>query len=248
MNKLIRLGIKNISYHLIWVMTLLEAITVTILAILSHYRHGDQQLKSIWNGFLVAFIGTYLTMLILNKYIEKLNFRLNDDLVLKVAPVTVLSFWSGLLLAILFYIQELIVHLNLTTKFVINLMLAGFISTALSSIIVYYIYKIITMIFYPLRIIVHTQHSTFEFIGLAITSLAILVGLYELIALPIINIWQSFPLFLQIPAGFLTGALGGSIGSIAVILLYRLAPEKFKIFFLFSKKTSFSITNDADAS
>lgn len=235
MNTNIKLEIKGISYHLIWIMILLESITVSILATFSHHLNTNQQLKSIWNGFFIAFIGTYITIFTLNYCMKKLNIKLNDEVILAIVPIILVSFWSGLLLGILFYIQELVIHLHLTPLPAINLMLAGFISTAISSFVVYWIYYLVTKRFNHLRIMVITVDARYSLISLSIYLIALLVGIYELIALPIINTWKLFPYYLQIPAGAITGVIGGGIGTVVVILLYQLIRKKYSIFFLFSK-------------
>lgn len=233
---LIKLRAQQISNHIIWVMVLLEAITVTLLATFSHYLPSGQQLKSPLNGFIIAFIGAYITLLILNRFIRRLKIEIDGNPIILVSPVLLIAFWSGLLLSALFIIQEYITHAHLTTSTIVNLMIAGFISAALSTLLTYWVYIITTKLWPTLRINIISINTTYSLDSLSIYLVALLVGLYELIALPIINLWQWFPPHLQIPASTFTGAVGGGVGMVVVVFLYRLIRNKFNVYFLFYKK------------
>ena len=81
-------------------------------------------------GVSIGFIGTSIICLLLNCIgFRKVKVHLNNAVIVRVAHPFVIGLWGGLLLALIFWIQQCIGRL-LVFPLIVNLMLFGFVSAA----------------------------------------------------------------------------------------------------------------------
>ena len=209
------------TYHLIWIMTLLEALTVPLLVIFTQHHLGEASAKSPWQGFIIGAIGAYITFSVINFFLRRLNLLyVNQRIISAIKPVWCIAIWSGCILMFLFLFQKIILHLFNTHWIFISLALAGFVATALSILLTYFLYRIVAKYTSILVIFLVTPHLKYQLYSFSIIWLALLAGIYEAIALPIINTWTVMSHY-QVIYGFIFGALGGLIGSSLIVLLYN---------------------------
>jgi hypothetical protein len=222
--------IKKLPSHLIWIFGLLEMITVPLVAWLPQV--SSLQTKSPWQGAVVGFIGVALLFLIVNKSIPHLKLHLDRESVMRISILPV-ALWNMLLLALIFGLQKT-VGLIVIESWTLRYLLAGFISVFGAVCITLSVYSISYRYLTPLRISIKTNRYRYSVKKISIVLLAILAGVYEAIALPIILLWQkagsNVPLFAAI-----TGLVGGVIGCSMIIFLYNRLNIP-RLIFIFDKK------------
>jgi len=213
---MITLSIKKLPYHLIWIFGLLEMITVPLVAWLPQV--SSLQTKSPWQGAVVGFIGVALLFLIINITIPMLKLQIDSQPVLKISILKA-ALWNTLLLALIFGLQK-IVGLLVIESWILRYMLAGFISVFGAVWITLSVYSISSHYIAPLRISIKTKQYRFSVKGGSIIILALLAGVYEAIALPVILLWQKAGSHVPLIAA-ITGLAGGVIGCIITVFLYN---------------------------
>lgn len=199
--------IKKISAHFIWIMGLLEAITVPLVVMLPFWTNTT--LKNPLHGILVGFTGVLILFYFLNRLMSKLNIRLMN------VPVTGISvfssaLWSGLILALIFGIQyglKCVIHLVYPIKEII----LGFFSAGGAIFLTGLIYRFSVSSLPSLAVKIRTPEGVLRIDDFSLWSFSLWSGLYESVALPIILIW-SFCVSHQGFAAVATGLAGGLAG------------------------------------
>lgn len=208
--------IKKLPVHLIWIFGLLEMITVPLVAWLP--RVSSLQTKSPWQGAVVGFIGVALLFLIVNKTIPKLKFQINSEPILKISILPA-ALWNMLLLALIFGLQKM-VGLIVIESWILRYALAGFISVFSAVWISLSVYSISYNYIVPLRITIKTNQHRYSVKKVSVVILALLAGVYEAIALPLILLWQKSESNVPMIAA-ITGLAGGVLGCSIIVFLYN---------------------------
>jgi hypothetical protein len=227
---MIKLSPEKLSLHFIWIFGVLEMITVPLVAWLPGVT--SMGTKSPPEGAVVGFIGIVLLFFILNRVLRVLQLKLEDDTVTGISILTS-ALWNTLLLALLFGIQQAMSFISIRPT-IIHQMISGFISTFGAVFITIFLYQLLGKIFIGSRITIKTTTSIYTITQFSILLWAILAGVYEAIALPVILIWQnvnSSPVLVAV----LTGFAGGILGSSIVVICYNYF--KFPRIYLFLEKT-----------
>lgn len=208
--------IKQISVHCIWLLALLEMITVPLVILIPQITNSE--LKNPFHGIVVGIIGIIILFYFLNKILKRLHIPLGNSRVEGISILTS-ALWSGSILAGIFFIQELL-------KDVVNIpypareIIVGFFSVCGSIFICGTLYRGARRYFPSLSICMKTEKGIYFLHAIPILKTSLLAGVYEAVALPIIVIWMSYPEH-QILAGAITGSLGGCIGgSILWFIIY----------------------------
>lgn len=210
----------NCSWHLIWIMSLLEGITVPLLALSAKGKVNELIVKMPSQGFLIGFIGTLIVSILLNYFLfKKMKLRINNSIIICFTSVVKQAVWGGLLLAIIFWLQNLIITL-FAVPFFLKQFLLGFISASGSFLITGLMYQIVVNYFPKAGIGILTESETIVLLKMPFFTLAFLIGIYESIALPIIALWQLSIEYRMLVA-LISGATGGAIGSYLVIQLAK---------------------------
>lgn len=230
------INIKRFSYHLIWLVTLLEAITVPFLIFLIQHQPNAAQTKAMWQGFIVGSVGTYIIFFIFNKIAKRMSIRLFKTTVVALQPLYVIAIWGGIILAFLFLFQKLVLGMRITNNPFLILSMAGFVATTLSTIITVIGYSLLQNT-NLLTLYLYTPNVSHKLVSMSFFYIAVLAGIYEAIALPIINVWTLFTSH-QILIGLITGAMGGFIGSSVVVLCYNFFARKNKLYIMFKTRRS----------
>lgn len=226
----------NFSWHLIWIFALLEGVTVPLVPLF--FENGPSvkstaDTKTVaaqsvsfarnmliigMHGMSIGFIGTLIVCLLLN-YIafRKVIVRLNNAVIMRVTHPFIIGLWGGLLLAIIFWIQQCIGSL-LVLSSVVNLMIFGFVSAAGGIIVTSAIYLLIIKGSPHLGIQLVTTEQQSVLAKIPIVSFAILIGLYEGLAMPILYIWELVPQH-KVLIALLVGFSGGALSSLIVVAL-----------------------------
>ena len=226
-------SIKKLPIHLIWIFGLLEMITVPLVAWLPQV--SSLQTKSPWQGAVVGFIGVALLFMIVNKTIPQLKLQIESEPVLKISILPV-ALWNMLLLALIFGLQK-IVGLIVIESWILRYVLAGFISVFGAVWITLSVYRISYKYMTPLRISIKTNRHRYSVKKNSIVMLALLGGVYEAIALPLILLWQKAESNVPVIAA-ITGLVGGVLGCSIIIFLYNRLNIPRLIFIFEKKRTS----------
>lgn len=226
----------NFSWHLIWIFALLEGVTVPLVPLLS--ENGPHINSTVNNatvaaqliafaqkmiiigiyGMSIGFIGVLAICLVLN-YIafRKIRVHLNNAIIMRVTHPFVIGLWGGVLLAIIFWIQQCIGSI-LALSSIANLMIFGFASAAGGIIVTSVLYLLAVNVISRTGIQIITTEQRFLLAKVPIISFAMLVGLYEGLAMPIFQRWQLVPQH-KVLIALLAGVLGGALSSFIVVAL-----------------------------
>jgi hypothetical protein len=206
----------RIPLHLIWIIGLLEMITVPLVAWIP--QAFPVSVKSPLEGIIVGFLGIVILFLFLNRIIGRFNLRMNDH---SVTGISILpsAFWNMFFLALIFGLQKMVglIHWN---SWILQTMVAGFVSVSGAVMIIAFSYRGMYNFFIPARISIKAGDSDYPIRSMSVFMVAALAGGYEAIALPVILIWQQAESNVACVAA-ITGLAGGIIGSAVVIFLYN---------------------------
>jgi hypothetical protein len=239
------------SWHLIWVFSLLEGITVPLVPLFSENGSSVNATAGIktlplrylsfaknmiiigMDGMSVGFIGTLIVCLLLN-YIafRRVIVHLNGAVIMRVAHPSVIALWGGLLLAIIFWTQQCVGSL-LAPSSVVNLMIFGFTSAAGGIIVTGAIYSIMIKGLPHLGIKLITTEQQLLLAQVSIVPFAILIGLYEGLAVPIFYIWELVPRH-KVLIALLVGLSGGALSSLIVVALAHIRVVNKRMWLMFS--------------
>ena len=241
----------NFSWHLIWIFALLEGITVPLVPLFSqngpsvkstehtptfatHFVSFAKSMMIIgMYGMSIGFIGTLVVCLLLN-YIafRKIKVHLNNEVIMRVTHPFVIGLWGGLLLTVIFWIQRCIGSL-LVLSLIVNLMIFGFISAAGGIVVTSVIYLLMIKAMPRLGIQLITTEQRLLLAKVPIVSFAVLVGLYEGLAAPILQRWELVPQH-KVLIALLVGFSGGALSSLIVVALAHIRVIKKHMWLKFS--------------
>ncbi|MGZ4563300.1 MAG: hypothetical protein ACXVX6_06935 [Mycobacterium sp.] len=241
----------NFSWHLVWLFALLEGITVPLVPLFlksgprvnstAHTATVAAQFVSFTYkmiiigiyGIAIGFIGASIVCLLLNYIVfRKVKIQLNNADIVRVPRPFVVALWGGLLLAVIFWIQQCIGSL-LAFSLVVNLMLLGFVSAAGSITITSCIYFLMIKAVPRLGIQLLTTKQRLWLAKAPILSFAVLGGLYEGLAAPILQRWELAPQHKMLIA-LLVGFTGGALSSLIVVALAHIRAINKHIWLKFS--------------
>jgi hypothetical protein len=240
----------NFSWHLVWIFALLEGITVPLAPLLvdsgpsvkadvtaGAVAPQDTLVRDLLiigvYGIIIGLFGTLVICLLLNYLVfPKVKLHLDDGVLLRVAHPVITGLWGGLLLATIFWIQHIMGSL-LVFPMIVNLLLWGFVSAAGSIVIIGFVYLLTVKRFPYLGIKVVTTERRLLLVQIPIVSFAILVGVYEGLAMPILQIWTSAPHH-KVLIALLVGLSGGALCSSIVVALAHLPVIKRHMWLKFS--------------
>lgn len=242
----------NFSWHLVWLFALLEGITVPLVPLFlksgprvntsAHSATVAEHSVSFATkmmivgmyGISIGFIGTTIVCLLLNYIVfRKVKVRLNNAVISRVSHPFVIGLWGGLLLAVIFWIQQSIRGL-LAFGLIVNLMAFGFVSAGGSIIATSLIYLLVVKTTPRLGIQLITTKQRLLLIKMPIVLFAVLVGLYEGLATPIFQRWESAPQH-KVLIALLVGLSGGATSTAIVVALAHIRLIKKHLWLKFSK-------------
>jgi hypothetical protein len=241
----------NFSWHLIWIFALLEGVTVPLVPLF--FENGPSVKATAGSataatqfgsfarimmiigmyGMSIGFIGTLMVCLLLNHIVfRRVKVRLNNAVVTRMTHPFVVALWGGTLLAVMFWIQRCLSRL-LVFPVVVNSMIFGFVSAAGSIIVTSVVYLLLIKNLPGLGIRLITTEQKLLLAELPVVSFAILIGLYEAFAMPILHIWESAPQHKALIA-LLVGFSGGAFSSLIVVALAHLRVVNKRMWLKFS--------------
>ncbi|WP_139797893.1 hypothetical protein [Mycobacterium noviomagense] len=243
----------NFSWHLVWIFALLEGVTVPLVPLC--FESGRSVDSSALSeavganfvtfaenmaftgayGMSIGFIGTLTVCLLLN-YIafRRIHAHLDSAVITRVAPPLIIALWGGLLLAVIFWIQQCISG-ALALSLVPNLMAFGFVSAAGSIIVTGFIYMLAIKGMPACGIqLITTERRRLLLAKVPIVSFATLIGLYEALAAPILHIWELVPQH-KLLIALLMGLLGGALSSFITVTIAHIPAIKQHLWVQFSE-------------
>lgn len=231
------------SWHLVWLFALLEGITVPLLSLFS--QEGPRvdrasrtasaavQFAAFANrmlivgvyGFVIGFVGAAVVCSLLNWIVfPRVRVRLNDAVIVRMFHPLIVGIWGGVLLAVIFWIQLCIAGF-LTFPMILNLMLFGFVSAAGSIVLTGSAYSSSIKALPNLGIQLITAQQRLLLFKIPVVSFAVLVGVYEGLAAPILQRWELAPHH-KVLMALLLGVAGGAFSSLVVVALAHIGAIK----------------------
>lgn len=217
-----RVFIRRISSHIIWIMGLLELITVPLVVIIP--RLTGTTLKNPLHGVVVGFVGIIILFCCINPFLSRLNISLTDG---KIRRFSVLSsaFWSAFILALIFLFQMIlgfVIPLSYPWK---EIMLGvGSAGGAIFCSSLVYRVSVHTLPF--LTISIKTTEGLFVIEQFSLMRFAVFAAIYEGVALPIISIWKLVTQH-EVLISMATGLAGGIAGALSLWLFSSVAAVSF---------------------
>jgi hypothetical protein len=204
--------IWQLPWHIIWIMTLLESVTVPLLVSLNRGHAPIMQAKSILNGFIVGMVGTAVVVSVCLLFLRVFDIRFRNHRITTIYPFLTISLWGGLLLATLFFLENVFNSiLSALSTFLAN-MLVAFFSMYFTMLVVMKCYHYLAYF----RVYFAAPPYDWFILQFSIFPFVLLTTLYETIALPLI--WQIYD---WTHSALLGGFCGGLIGSSFVYVLSR---------------------------
>lgn len=184
-------------------------------------------------GITIGFVGASIICLLLN-YIafRRLKIELNGAVIVRVIHPFAVGLWGGLLLAAIFWIQQCSGRL-LVFPLTVNLMLLGFVSAAGAILFTTCVYLLVVKVAPCLGVKLITTEQRLLLARIPIASFAVLVGLYEGLAAPILHQWESAPQH-KVLIALLVGLTGGALSSLIVVALAHMSVIKKHMWLEFS--------------
>lgn len=241
----------NLSWHLVWLFAILEGITVPLLSLFSQggprvvrasrTATVAEQFAAFANkmliigvyGFVIGFVGASVICLLLNWIVfPRVRVRLNASPIVRVLHPAIVGVWGGVLLAVIFWIQLCIAGF-LTFPMVVNLMLFGFVSAAGSIVLTGSAYSFSIKVLPRLGVQLMTAQQRVLLFKIPVVSFAVLVGVYEGLAAPILQRWELAPHH-KVLMALLVGVLGGAFSSSVVVALAHIRAIKKRMWLQFA--------------
>ena len=241
----------NFSWHLVWLFALLEGITVPLVSLFvksgpkvnpaPRSATGAAQFLAFANrmlivgsyGFVIGLVGTSVVCVLLNHVVfARVKIKLNDAVVVRVLHPLIAGVWGGILLAIIFWIQQCIGRL-LMFPLIINLIIFGFVSAAGSIVLSGSLYSFLIKAVPNLGIQLVTVRQRLLLDKIPVVSFALLVGVYEGLAAPILQRWELAHQH-RVLVALLVGVSGGALSSSVVVALAHLGAIKKRMWLDFS--------------
>jgi hypothetical protein len=241
----------GLSWHLVWIFAILEAVTVPLVPLFS--KNGPSVNSTGRSaidaprfvlfakdiiiagsyGIAIGLIGTAVICLLLNFIaFRRVEVRLNDAIIMRAARPFAAALWGGVLLAAIFCIQRCLAHL-LTFSWPVNIVAFGFVSAAGGFVVAGTIYLVTVKAIPHAGIQLVTTKQRLLLVHLPIVSFGVLAGLYEGLAGLILQRWELAHQH-QVLLALLFGFSGGALGSLIVVALAHVGAVKKQLWLEFS--------------
>jgi len=215
MEKVLRIEIKSLSWHLVWITAVCETVTVGLLPMFCDIRDYGRVPKSPLLGLGLGYIGTLTVMLLVTVFIRYLMSGRISDAVFRFEKPFFIAAWGGIYLALIFALQAVFLFLPYHTSTVM-LRAAG--SLAAATAILLACYRLTAARWRWISMALAYDSQFYRVLSVSILPAAFFLAIYEALALPLIELISSFAD--RWYAGLLLGALAGGVGAMGVVLLY----------------------------
>lgn len=208
-----RVRIEHMPAHVIWIMGLLETVTVPLVAGLPVWT--GTALKNPLHGIFVGFAGVVILFYCISLALDRLNIFIFGK---KVTGISIFSSaaWGGLLLLFIFIIQHALQPL-IVFGYPFKEIILGFFSAGGAVACTAALYPACCFLLPFLKITIRTSEGMLDIRKFSLWRFALWAGTYEGIALPVILLWGFFPKN-HIAVSIITGLIGGITGGATVWL------------------------------
>jgi hypothetical protein len=217
-----RIFIRRISPHFVWIMGLLELITVPLVVIIP--RLTGTTLKNPLHGIVVGFVGIIVLFCCINPLLSRLNISLMDG---KIMRFSVLSsaFWSAFILALIFLFQ-MILGFVIPFSYPWKEIILGVGSAGGAVFCSSLVYRIFVYALPFLAVSIKTTERLFVIEQFSVMCFSVFAAIYEGVALPIISIWKLVTEY-EVLISVVTGLAGGMAGALSLWLFSFVAAVSF---------------------
>lgn len=203
--------------HIIWMMGLLEAVTVPLVVALPAWT--GTALKNPLHGLVVGFAGVVIVFYCISLALDKLNIFVLGKTVVGIR-ILASAFWGGLILALIFVLQQALKSMPVV-GYPFREMILGFLSVGGAVFICGAVYARCALLIPLLEIQLRTSDGLLAIRKFSLWRFALWAGCYEGIALPIIWASNFYPGH-KLVAAILTGFAGGLAGATVIWLMAKI--------------------------
>jgi hypothetical protein len=218
----VRIDIRKVSPHLVWMMGLLELITVPLVVIIPQLT--GTTLKNPLHGIVVGFVGIIVLFCCINPFLSRLNINLTEN---RIRRFSVLSsgFWSSLVLALIFVFQ-MILGFVIPFSYPWKEIVLGLISAGGAVFCSSLVYRMLVHALPFLAVSIETTEKVFIIERLSLMRFSLFAAIYEGVALPIISAWKLATKH-EALISMVTGLSGGMAGALSLWLISLTAAGSF---------------------
>lgn len=218
----VKIDIRRISPHLVWIMGFLELITVPLVVIIP--RLTGTTLKNPWHGMVIGFAGIIVLFICINPFLSRLSITLVDG---KIRRFSVLSsaFWSAFILTLIFVFQ-MILGFVIAFSYPWKEIILGVGSAGGAVFCSSLFYRMFVHVLPFLAISIRTTDELYVIEQFSLMKFAVFAALYEGVALPIISIWKLVPEH-EVLISMVTGLAGGIAGALFLWMISLIAVGSF---------------------
>jgi hypothetical protein len=211
-----RIDIIKIPFYLVWLMGLLELITVPLVVFVPSVT--GTAMKNPLMGALIGFIGILLVFICINQVLSHVHLAVLDSRLSRI-DVLMPAAWSGLLLCGIFVCQKVIMP-TIHWCFPYREMVLGGFSAGGAVLCTGLLYQLITSWMPVFTLKIETAGEVLMVERLSLWRWMAVAAIYEAVALPIIWIWK-IALSPDPRWSLLSGFAGGFAGGFALWVISR---------------------------
>lgn len=215
-----RIAIRRLPWHLVWIVSAFEGMTVAILPYLATLQSDQPISKPPESGLLLGYIGMLTAILLANALGARRSIITAGTL--KIHNPLYVSIWGAIFLALIFLFQS---AFGFSTNHVLGISARAIFSLSASTVTVVVLYRLLVTWWPAFSIRFTVGALTNRVVRASIWPLVAFVSLYEAIALPIIETIRDFEQH-RLVAGLVLGAASGAIATTVVVLIYNILSSR----------------------
>ncbi|MFC1500908.1 hypothetical protein ACFL58_00455 [Elusimicrobiota bacterium] len=212
-----KIELKKISWHLVWILACLEGITVVFLPYFTGVHEKGQIIKSPILGLFLGYIGMLAALLLINAFGKSFLRNVFAEGKIEIRKPFIVSVWGSVYLALIFLFQ--LVFTDISNTYFVTVIRAIF-SVSVSTLIFLVLYKYMHRLMPWLSVKLVFGKDEYRFLGVTVLPAVVFISLYEAIALPIIELFRNFENY-QWQSGLFLGVTAGAFAITLVIICYN---------------------------
>ncbi len=207
----------------VWLLALFEGLAVPLVAALSGVD-GASAPKQPGHGCVAGFLAMFVALILANRWLVRLGVPLYGGVLARIEPLAA-AIWNALFLEAIFTMQRLVRQIMPDDGGVAGDAFLGFLSVSGALLFVGLSYRLVVRVARAAAIGVRSDDGVrYRLAAFTEWQWALYAGLYEALAFPIINLWQSVQAF-KVPVAIITGVTGGFVAAWIVRIIYNRIPR-----------------------
>ena len=218
----LKLEIEKLTWHLVWIVSALEGVTVAILPYVARLQSDEPVSKPPQSGLLLGYVGMLVAVLLANALGTR-TASLKIPGPFRIHNPFLVSVWGAVFLALIFLFQGLFDFQRSDT---VGIMLRAACSLAASSLLVLFAYPWVVRWAPALAVRFTWSGASSRISRISIWPCAVFLAVYEALALPVIESVRAVEDYRPL-AGLLLGLAAGAMATTIVIATYNVLSRMY---------------------